>query len=220
MQNNITKELIKAMISLQSEITPVHSDKQGQSGNRKFNYANLESMWGMLQPLLIKNNLWLTQEVVSIENDKESYDCVDTYLYHESGGVKFSRVRIRFSGSEIKQFGGSITYYRRYAQLAMFNLVSSDDPEKYGEIYKDNDKQEPKSQNSVKVIDQEQVNTLIELFSKLGKERQRTASNALRELGASKFMQLPVRHFDGFAELLSSLAQQELKEFSEGVQNV
>lgn len=215
MKDNITKELIKAMISLQSEITPVHSDKQGQSGHRKFNYANLESLWMMLQPLLIKNNLWVTQEVVSVENEKESFDCVDTYLYHESGGVKYSRVRIRFSGSEIKQFGGSITYYRRYAQLALFNLVSSDDPEKCGDIYKDNE------ENQDSVVNEHQFQTLKDIFETLSKDNQIRAKDCMKQqYKVDSCKNLLAKHYDEFLRFLNALLHHQQEQFAAEVKNV
>lgn len=204
--SNITPDFIKAMINLQSEVTFIKTGQEGQTGNRKFSYANLEDIWTVLQPLLCENRLWLTQEVASIDNA----EWLISSLYHESGGYKTTKVKMRYTGDDIKIFGGAITYYRRYAMLTMFNLVATDDIEKIGTIKKD---KEP-------TIDDYQYQQLKEVFDILDKTRQYRVKDMLTNMNVKDCRSLPAKNFQGFYNILLSLKDEQSAEFSHEVQDV
>lgn len=117
------ENLIKAMIQVQKETPIIKESKRGQQGHRVFNYADLMGIWEVIQPLLVKNNLWFTQSVYT--KDGEVY--LKSNLYHMSGENIESEIKLDFCGNDIKTFGSSISYYRRYAMRCIFSIVSSED---------------------------------------------------------------------------------------------
>lgn len=208
---NLNEDFIQAMINLHSELDTVKKDCTGQTGNRKFSYANLESIWSVLQPLVVKNNLWFSQEVTTI-NDKEF---LISSIYHKSGGFKKSIVEMKYQGNDIKLFGGSISFYRRYLIMCLFCIVCSEDidPEKSSLIQKNSIPKE-------KLVDRDQADVLADLFQLLDQPRQNIAMNALRELGVNKFVQLTAKDFDSYAKFLCSLRDQQQNEFAREVEDV
>jgi hypothetical protein len=210
--NDEQKALIEAMINLQSELTAVKKDCSGQTGNRKFSYANLESIWEALQPLLVKNNLWFTQAVTS----EDGKDYLESTLYHKSGGFISNRVEMKYSGNEIKEFGGAISYYRRYAMQAIFSVVCSDDidPEKSNPIYKNKTapapkqataKQEAPKPASTDKLSSVQINKLHQMTDK----HPGLLLGTVKSGGYAKVEDVPANQYKPLVELLQKQMNQK-----------
>lgn len=182
--------LVKAMIELQKELQSVKKDQVGQEGHRKFSYANLESIWEVLQPLLVKNNLWFTQSVVT--QDGKPY--LESHLFHSEGAQLSSSVMIEHAGTEIKKFGGAITYYRRYAIQAIFSITCTDDkdPEKSEPI----NKVETKSETLTGI-------QIIAIKSELFNDDQRNwFANVMKERGYNSYTTIEQSKFQGIIEFI------------------
>jgi hypothetical protein len=121
MENN--NKLIKALINIQSKIGVIPKKEKGQTGNRSFKYADLPAIWEKLQPLLEENNIFFSQQITSIEKNV----FVVSKAYHESGECMESSIEIFHIPQDIKQFGGLISYYRRYATVCFFGLVCDEE---------------------------------------------------------------------------------------------
>ena len=113
------QQMIKALINIQSNIGIIPKTKTGQTGNRAFKYADLQSVWVRLQPLLKENRIFFTQQIKTI-NEKPF---LISKAYHESGEFMESEIEISHVTSDIKNFGALISYYRRYATVCFFGLV-------------------------------------------------------------------------------------------------
>lgn len=208
MDNNYNTEFVKAMIKLQSELKPVHKDQDGY----KFKYANLESIWEVLQPLLIANNMLFTQEIVT-EDDSE---LLVSTLLHISGGYQSSKVKMRYTGDEIKLFGGACTYYRRYTIQAMFCIVCTADvdPEKsnrliHNDAY-DNKVGHINTQTPVKqkiCIGPGQLESIRKLFQNIPNEHKNSFINEFQKHGATMFEEIEARHFRSLYEFGASFLQ-------------
>ena len=212
MDNNYTEEFIKAMIQVQSELKPVVKDQEGQSGNRKFPYADLESIWDVLQPLLVKNNILLIQDV----STDEGVEYLCSTLLHPSGGCHYSKVEIEFSGSEIKVFGGAITYYRRYAIQAIFCIVCTADvdPEKLNRpIHKDSYDNKVAHINTQPPVEEKvcigpgQLESIKKLFQNIPNEHKNSFINEFQKHGATMFEEIEARHFRSLYEYGASFLQ-------------
>lgn len=124
-ENNSKIELIKAMVKFQAEVGVISKGCEGQSGHRKFKYADLANIWEAISGPLSENGLWVYQYMQQHEENSHLH----TDLYHVSGACLSSDCKIDYTATDIKDFGGNISYYRRYALLAVLGLVTDDNVE-------------------------------------------------------------------------------------------
>lgn len=122
-ENKEHKEFIKDFVAMQAEMPVVFKAAQGQSGSHKFKYADLNEIVTTIRPILAQHGFAFMQHLETI--DGETY--LRTELHHKSGNCFSSPVKIEFKGENIKLFGASITYYRRYALQALLGIVADDD---------------------------------------------------------------------------------------------
>lgn len=144
-EKNPKAQFYKALSALQGELEFVKKDNEGQLGNRKFKYADLPSIYEVIQHLLKKHEFCVLQLLINI-GEKPG---IRTILGHSSGHDIIEEITIDYPGSDIKTFGGSITYYRRYAISALLGIVTSDDPDSTDDTIKKDDK--PKSTGLSKI---------------------------------------------------------------------
>jgi hypothetical protein len=110
-------------------VKDIDVDYLGSDGRRyKFSYASLPKILNAVVPELKKNGLRISQMT--------SGNGVKTYLFHESGECICEESNPDITYSNIQDWGGSITYQRRYAIVAMLGLVSEDDQD--GKTINDN----------------------------------------------------------------------------------
>lgn len=96
-----------------------------------FRYADLEEIRTKTQPHLTANGFCLTQLV----NNRPDVGGVHirTILGHRSGARMESLLDVPKTGGEIKDFGGYITYLRRYVVGAMLGVAADDDLDDNGQ---------------------------------------------------------------------------------------
>lgn len=114
------KELITAMINFKKDVGIIVKDCKGQTGNRTFDYADLATFDDAITEAMFKHKLWVNQYLQQ-HGDKTH---LHSNLYHESGQHIESDCALDYVGKDIKEFGGVISYYRRYALQTILNLVT------------------------------------------------------------------------------------------------
>ena len=105
-------ELYKALAAFQQEVPTIHKGTKGYG----YSYADLPTIFNVINPLLSKHGLGVTQ----LLNSDDIGDSIKTIVFHsESGQTLESNTRIpkiTMKGmNDYQSFGSGCTYYRRYA---------------------------------------------------------------------------------------------------------
>ncbi len=117
--------LAAALAKAQGEMQP--ASKDSINPHFKSKYADLASAWAAAQGPLSRNGLALAQAFGRGENRDT---VIDTRLMHTSGQWIESSLTIYNDSQKPmtpQQLGSCITYYRRYSQMAILNIVPDDD---------------------------------------------------------------------------------------------
>jgi hypothetical protein len=126
------KSIYKALADFQQECPVIHEGTKGYS----YTYADLTTIFGVINPILAKNNLGFTQLI----ND----NCVESRLFHTESGEVLKSVTtiprdVTLKGmNEFQVMGSAITYIRRYALSAMLGIVTDKDADATGKQVKQN----------------------------------------------------------------------------------
>lgn len=121
------KNLFKALANFQQEVPAIHKGTKGYG----YSYADLPTIFEVINPLLKKNGLGFTQSL--------NGGCIKTVIFHcESAETIESETMIPenviLKGmNEFQVMGSAITYYRRYSLSAMLGLVTDVDQDASGE---------------------------------------------------------------------------------------
>lgn len=136
--------LYAALAAAQAEFLPIAKNRKvvikGDRSSYEFRYADLEAINAATRPALSKHGLAVFQ---TIDNGRLS--CV---LSHSSGGTISSSVPIQDASakSDPKQFGGLITYMRRYLVAAILCVAADDDLDENGQPTDEGDQRPPTGQ--------------------------------------------------------------------------
>jgi hypothetical protein len=120
------KNLMKALGEFQQECPVIHKDTQGH----KYTYADLPKIYSVINPILKKYNLVVTQPLEG--------GSIKTVLYHvPSEEYLESSTPIPYvqlgSMNDYQAYGSGVTYFRRYALSSMLGLVTDKDTDAMGE---------------------------------------------------------------------------------------
>jgi hypothetical protein len=120
------KNLMKALGEFQQECPVIHKDTQGH----KYTYADLPKIYSVINPLLAKHGLVITQPLIE--------GSIKTILFHlTSGETLESTTPIPYvqlgSMNDYQAYGSGVTYFRRYALSSMLGLVTDKDTDASGE---------------------------------------------------------------------------------------
>ena len=116
------KNITAALAAFHGDVAVIHKDSRAQYGQ----FADLATVLSAITPALSKNGLALVQ---TFDTDDRG-DLLVTTLYHTSGEQITSRARlVHVEGAGGRQnplhlWGGSVTYQRRYAALALVGLAA------------------------------------------------------------------------------------------------
>ncbi|WP_454731457.1 MULTISPECIES: ERF family protein [Cupriavidus] len=94
-----------------------------------FSYADLQEIREKTTPALSENGICLFQLVT----DAEGVTVIRTVLGHDSGAQIESTMRVPRGDGDIKNFGATITYLRRYIVTAMLGVAADDDLDEDGD---------------------------------------------------------------------------------------
>lgn len=110
-------KLAPALLGLQCEATNPLTDKANTHFNSK--YVTLGALLDHMRPLLVKNDLILTQHIDD--------DHLVTLLLHKSGQFIQSSQRLIVDRQNMQGLGSAITYARRYGVSAVLGVASEED---------------------------------------------------------------------------------------------
>jgi hypothetical protein len=114
------KELCVALVNAQKEMPIAHSN---QKGHFKGGFADIIEVFEVSRPILVKNGLAISQQLVPAENGT----ILQTMLIHTSGQWIKSQVLLSPLKQDMTALGAYITYYRRYSYAAIVGLVAEKD---------------------------------------------------------------------------------------------
>jgi len=121
------KNLLKALAEFQQEVPVIHKGTQGYG----YSYANLATIFEVINPILKKNKLGFTQ-LVGDNNIK-------TIIFHYESGEQLETTTTIPQGTNLKgmndfqTLGSAITYIRRYALSSALGLITDKDTDASGE---------------------------------------------------------------------------------------
>lgn len=124
-------ELYKALAKAQGEFSGLAKNREVEiimkSGGRyKFRYADLEAVLSATRPALAANGLAVIQVIAG--------DVLETVLTHDSGASITSSVPLPTpGGGDIKSYGATIMYLRRYAYTSLLCVAADDDLDENGQ---------------------------------------------------------------------------------------
>lgn len=170
------KNLLKSLAEFQQEVPVIHKGTQGYG----YSYANLATIFEVINPILKKNKLGFTQ-LVGDNNIK-------TIIFHYESGEQLETITTIPQGTNLKgmndfqTLGSAITYIRRYALSSALGLITDKDTDASGEQIKPTAKVE---QPIIVAPTFGELNQLIE-----GAKATILASKTLKEL-KEKYESLP-----------------------------
>lgn len=119
----MTSELTKALCGFYKDVAVIHKDAKAQYGK----FADLATVLTAVTPALAKNGLACPQTFRP--SDDGSQTLLITTLLHTSGESVQSEVPMMVNAGRnvLHDFGGAVTYLRRYALLAILGLAADVD---------------------------------------------------------------------------------------------
>lgn len=109
-----------ALAKLQNEIKNPKKDRKGMHNAK---YAQLDSVIDQIKEVTGKHGF----SVIQLPFNDEKVFGVETMLLHESGEWIKGRYGGSMSSTNPQDYGKAITYFRRYALGALFNIAPEDD---------------------------------------------------------------------------------------------
>ena len=127
MSEKKVKTVWSALASFQQEVPTIHKGTQGYG----YSYADLPTIFEVINPLLKKNSLGFTQLIEG--------QSIKTILFHTESEGRIESITdipqdVNLKGmNQYQVLGSAITYIRRYALSSMLGLVTDKDTDAGGE---------------------------------------------------------------------------------------
>jgi hypothetical protein len=164
------KNLLKALAEFQQTVPVIHKGTQGYG----YSYANLATIFEIINPILEANKLGFTQ-LVGDNNIK-------TIIFHYESGEQLETITTIPQGTNLKgmndfqTLGSAITYIRRYALSSALGLITDKDTDASGEQAKTTPKVEQPTIDiegaKAKLIVVKTLNELKQVYTSLSKLEQ------------------------------------------------
>jgi hypothetical protein len=161
------KQLFKNLAAFQQEVPVIHKGTQGYG----YSYANLSTIFEVINPILKKHGLGFTQlvghnEIKTIIFDIQSGETIESNTLIPQS-VKLGGM------NDFQVLGSAITYIRRYALSSALGLITDKDTDASGEQVKQaTTKQIDIEGVKAKLIVAGNLTELKSLWSKLSKDEQ------------------------------------------------
>ena len=124
MTDNTNKKLYTALSKAQGEFAEIKKSEDGQIGNQRFRYADLDQLIKATRPALTKHDL----AVIQLLSTEGSDNFVITTLVHSSGQSISSKQIIEKSQCvRVQDYGKASSYLRRYGYSAILCLAADAD---------------------------------------------------------------------------------------------
>lgn len=117
-----TDKISTLLLDVQINVGPVSKNAENPYFNS--NYADLNAVWGVLQPLLADKGLLVTQGG-AVNNGKPTL--ITRVTDAESGQWVECEAPLDGGKTDPQGIGSAITYQRRYSLCALFGLMMTDD---------------------------------------------------------------------------------------------
>ena len=130
-------QLYGALAKAQGDFLPLAKNREveiamSKGGRFRFRYADLEAVLASTRPAMAKHGLSVHQVVEGVPNTPSSE--LVTVLAHEGGGTVRSVMPLPSNhGGDIKSFGATLTYLRRYALTSLLCIAADDDLDEDGQ---------------------------------------------------------------------------------------
>lgn len=112
--------LVPALFAAKQEFPRIAKTKKGQAGNRTFMYAPLDEINDIVDPVLWKHGLFITQGT-------EGHELVTRLEHAASGEWRETRMPVNIEHANMQSYGIEITYRRRYAVPPILGLTTEED---------------------------------------------------------------------------------------------
>lgn len=136
---NQMAQLFAALAAAQGEFEPIvknrsvsidiKNEQRQKVGQYTFRYADLEEITAKTRPALSKHGL----ATVQIINPSGGGTSLFTRLLHSSGAELVSEIPLPVNKGDIKSYGATISYLRRYAKSSLLDIAADDDLDENGE---------------------------------------------------------------------------------------
>lgn len=112
-----------AFVKAQAKFPAIEKNREGQIGNRKFKYAELDKIRAKCDPILNDHGLFVTHAPERIDGVPH----LTTRLEHSSGEWKESSLELSPENAEPKSLGMLLTYLSRYGYTGILGLATAED---------------------------------------------------------------------------------------------
>lgn len=144
----------KAFRIMQPKIPAFPRTREGQEGNRKFNYTEYDKVLEIVEPIFDEHGFFHFQNRNTVEAANGPMATVDSFLLHELGGYSHAHNEARVeSKNAIREAGKAHTYFSRYGLIGLIGKTSETDqdapeapPQQAQKARHEPAKQEPKEQ--------------------------------------------------------------------------
>jgi len=122
-QSSPLQPLVEALVNFHKTVPAINKTATAQYGK----FADLATVLSTVTPHLIKNGLAVSQ---GFEPGQDNNPVLVTQLLHVSGAQLISRLPMVVGGrgkNPLHDFGGSVSYSRRYSLLAILGLTADMD---------------------------------------------------------------------------------------------
>lgn len=146
-----TRELAKALINVQRDMSPATKDATNPFCKNR--YATLNSIMEACRPALLKYGIWLTQLPLPAPSElAQDHIALLTKLTHaDTGQWQSSLTIVPLPKSDPQGMGSALTYARRYALTSMLGIVTEDDDGEAARIDANNRQAQVKQKESCKM---------------------------------------------------------------------
>lgn len=118
------KELFKALLKAQSELTPAKKD--ARNNFKGYNYADINSVLEVVRPILNKHGVFVSQAVTSSTGPDYNPVVVTSLIHAESGQSAVYPMAVPCDSRDMQKMGAAITYARRYSLVSLLSLEQED----------------------------------------------------------------------------------------------
>ena len=130
---NISKAFSEAWSTIQ---TPKYNSKVKVSlksgGSYSFEYTDLTGIFEAVKAVFKEHGLSIMQDSYTENIDGKNYACVETMILHSSGEWVKNRPLKFLASNQMQDFGGQITYMKRYSLSSMLGLSTDKDDDANG----------------------------------------------------------------------------------------
>lgn len=130
---NISAALAKSWAAIQ---TPKHNKTvqvRTKSGSfYTFEYTDFAGILEAVRAIFVENKLTIMQNSYTQMEQDKVFACVETIILHESGEFAKSYPLKFLAANSMQDFGGQITYMKRYSLAAMLGIATEKDDDANG----------------------------------------------------------------------------------------